>query len=193
MHGNNLLLIHNLLNTLDLLNLRSEVSKQPLYQPQIGKRRRTYIVHKHRLNTILQRNSAGIASATSTTQLQHNNTILKAFQFDITTIFLDSRADASLEQFLDHADNLVVIFVIRERVLSTLLFAVNGTLDCRHDGLARCDSLRDDAEDFRLDVRPVGVAAFRHCDEVCAVEDGCDTFDIEQFRREWGWVWWRKG
>lgn len=193
MHGNNLLLIHSLLNTLDLLNLKSKVSKRPLYQTQIGKRGRTYIVHKHRLNTILQRNSAGIAGATSTTQLQHNNTILKAFQFDITTIFLDSRTDASLEQFLDHADNLIIILVIRERVLATLLLAVNGTLDCRHDGLARCHGLSNDAEDFRLDVRPVRVAAFRHCDEVCAVEDGCDTFNIEQFRRERGWVWWRKG
>lgn len=150
-------------------------------------------MHKHRLNTILERNRAGIAGSTSTTQLQHNNTTLKPSQFDIATVFLDSGADPSLEQFLDHAENLVIILVKGERVLATLLLGTDGTLDRRHDRLARCHSLRDDAEDFGLDMRPIRVAAFRHCDKVRAIKDGCDAVDIEQFRGERGWVWWCKG
>jgi hypothetical protein len=150
-------------------------------------------MHKHRLNTILQRDSARVAGTASTTQLKQNNTILESLQFDITTVFLDSRADPSLEQFLNHADDLVVVFVISEGVLAiAFLLTVNGTLDGRHDRLAGCHGLRDDAEYFRLNVRPVRIAAFCHGDEVCAVEDGGDTFNIEQFGSERGRVRWRE-
>jgi len=53
--------------------------------------------------------------------------------------------------------------------------------------------LRDNAENLGLDVCPVRVTAFRHGDEVCAVEDGCDTLDVEQFGSERRWVWWGEG
>lgn len=76
-------------------------------------------MHQHRLNAILQRHGAGVASPACASQLQHDNTILKAPQFNITAILLNRGTDASLEQFLDHADNLVIVFVVGEGVADT--------------------------------------------------------------------------
>ena len=146
-------------------------------------------MHQHRLNAVLQGNGAGIASTASTAQLQHNNTILESLEIDITTVLLDGGTDSRLEELLDHADNLVVILVVGERVLATFLVNVGGTFDAGHDGLARCHGLRDDAEHLGLDVRPVRIAAFRHGDEVGTVENGCHTLHIEQSGGEGRWVW----
>jgi hypothetical protein len=149
-------------------------------------------MHQHRLNAILQRDSTGITSPTSTTKLQHDNTILETAQLDIATILLDSGTDSRLEEFLDHADDFVVIFVVAERVLDTL-FAVGTGFDCGHDRLAGCHGLGDDAEDFGLDVCPVGVAGLGHRNEVGAVEDGGHAFHVQQLGCERGGMRWGEG
>lgn len=184
MHGDDLLLIHNLLHTLDLLNL-------PIKLVTVCNKERgtTYIVHKHRLDTVLQSHSAGVTSTASTTQLKHDNTILESLKINITTVLLDGGTDSRLEKLLDHADNLIVILVVGERVLTTFLVDVGGTFDACNDGLTRCHGLRDDAEDLGLDVCPVRIASFRHGNEVGSVEDGGDTLDIEEFGGEGRWVW----
>jgi hypothetical protein len=150
-------------------------------------------MHQHRLNTILQRNSARVASTTSTAQLKHNDTILESLQLNIATILLDSGSDSRLEKLLDHTDYLIVILVVGERILATFLIGVEGALDGRHNRLAGGHGLRDNAEDLGLDVRPLRVAAFRHGDEVGAVENGCDTLNIKQFGRKRRGVRWGEG
>lgn len=151
-------------------------------------------MHQHRLNAILQRHGARVASPACASQLQHDNTILKAPQLDITAILLDRGTDASLQQFLDHADNLVIVFVVGEGVGdTTFLCALRAiALDGRHDGLAGSHGLRDETEDLGLDVRPLCVAGLGHGDEVGAVEDGGDALDIEELGGERGGVWRRE-
>lgn len=147
-------------------------------------------MHKHRLNTVLQSHSAGVTSTASTAQLQHNNTVLESLEIDITTVLLDGGTNSCLEKLLDHADNLVIVLVVGERVLATFLVKIGSTFDAGHNGLTRRHGLRDDAEDLGLDVRPVGIARFRHSDEVDSIEDRGDTLDIEQFSGEGRWVGW---
>lgn len=139
----------------------------------------THIVHEHRLNTILQGNSAGVTSTASTTKLKHNNSILEPTQLDITTILLDSGANASFEKFLDHANDLVILLVESKGVVLEFLRVLRSVrFHCRHNRLTGGHGLRDEAEDFRLDVRPVDVAGLGDGDEFGPVEDGGYAFDV---------------
>lgn len=151
-------------------------------------------MHQHRLNAILQRHSARVASPASAPQLQHDNTILKTPQLDITTILLDRGADTGLQQLLDHADNLIVLLVKGERVAhTTFLSALRAIgLHSGHDRLAGRHGLRDQAEDLRLDVCPLRVAGLGHGDKVGAIEDGGHALDVEELGCERGRVWWRE-
>lgn len=113
-------------------------------------------MHKHALNASLQSDCARVASSASTAQLQKNLAIHKASELDITTIFLDSRADTGLEQFLDHADNLAVVLVELQRVLLDCLRFAALAGDCVYKRLSRCHSLSDQSKDFGLDMWPWG-------------------------------------
>lgn len=148
-------------------------------------------MHQHGLNSILQRHSARVASPACAPQLQHDNTILKAPQLDITAVLLNRRTDAGLQQFLDHAHDFVVVLIVSERIAHTTLLRALGAiaLHGRHNGFAGCHGLCDQAEDLGLDVRPLRVASLGHGDEFGAVEDGGDTLDIEELSSERGRVW----
>lgn len=146
-------------------------------------------MHKHRLDTIAQGNGTRIASAASTAQLQHDNAITEPTELNITTIFLDGGPDASLQELLDHADNLIVLLTEAQRLLlATFLCMLPGLLDGADDSLAGCDRLRDETEYLGLDVGPVGIACLGHGDEFRSVEDGRDTFDVQQVCGQGRWV-----
>ena len=132
---------------------------------------RTDIVHKHALNTVLQGDGARVASSASTAELQKDLAIHETSEFNVATIFLNSRANTSLEQLFNHADNLAVVLVVFQRVLlSWLLFAI---LSCHsvHQRLTRCDGLGNQAEDLRLDVGPRCGGILCDGDVVRAVKD----------------------
>lgn len=105
---------------------------------------------------------------------------------------MNGRTDACLQQFLDHAHNLIIVLIISERVAhTTLLCALRAiAFHRRHNGLASCHSLCDQAKDLGLDVRPLRVAGLGHGDEVGAIENGGDTLDIEELSSKRGRVWW---
>jgi hypothetical protein len=140
LHSNLLLLVHNLLHTLNLLN----------------------IMHQHALNTILQRNSARVARPASAAELKHNLAVDETAELDIAAVLLDGRADAGLEQFLDHADDFFVFGVVLRFFGETalaVLFAV-FLRDGVDDRLPVGDGFGDQREDLWFDVRPgaTGVA-----------------------------------
>ena len=152
----------------------------------------THVVHQHRLNAVLQRHSARVASPACAPQLQHDDSVFKAPQLDITTVLLNRGTDPGLQQFLDHADNFVVLLIIGQRVAhSTFLGALRAIgLHSRHDRLAGRHGLRDQAENLGLDVCPLRVACLGHGDKVGAVEDRGDALDVEELGCERRRVWW---
>jgi len=160
LHRNLLLGIHNLLHALHLLN----------------------IMHQHALNTILQRDSAGIARPARAAQLQHNLAVDEPAEFNIAAVLLDSRADASFEELLDHGDDFFIFGVVfgcfAETALA-VLFAV-FLRDGVDDRMATRNSLSDQSEDLGFDVRPRRGRVFGDGDVVAAVEDALDAVDVEE-------------
>lgn len=141
-------------------------------------------MHKHRLNAILQRNRARVACTARTAQFQLHNTILKPAELNVAAVFLNRRPDARFQQFLDHANDLVVVFIVTKGILvaSFLRAAVTARrpLHRVHDRLSGRHDFGDQAEDFRLDVRPVRVAGLGHRDEVRSEEHRRHAVNIEQ-------------
>lgn len=147
-------------------------------------------MHEHALDAVLERHSAAIARATRATQLQQNLPIDETAEIDIAAVFLDSGADAGLEELLDHADDLAVVLVVGEGVdlgalLAALVVGVGHGVD---DGLARRHELADEGEDLGLDVRPRRRAVLGYRDVVCAEENGGYAVDVEEGRGERGGV-----
>lgn len=140
----------------------------------------THIMHKHRLNAIPQSNRARVASPASTSQLQHDDSVLESSEFNITAIFLDCRPDSRLQELLDHAHDFIILFVVSQRVLLAALLRILSTL--RHGADNRFPGghgLSDETKNFRLDVRPIGVACLGHCDEVGSKEYRLNAIDIK--------------
>lgn len=191
-HRDLLLLIHHLLNSLHFLDLsrHTPLATYPNKQPRgENKRRETYVVHKHRLNAVLQSDSARVAGPASAAQLQHHNTVLEAPKLNVASIFLDCRPDSCLQELLDHADNFVIFFIVAERfLLAALLRVLSGFSDRVDDRLAGGYSLRNQVEDFGFDMGPVCIACLGHSDELRSEEDGGDTVNIEQVRSQGGRV-----
>lgn len=138
-------------------------------------------MHEHGLNTVTQRHGTRIAGPASTAQLQQDNTVLKAAELNVATVFLNGRPDPSVQKLLDHANHLVFLFLVGQRLrfatfLATLTSLGNGV----HDRLARGHGLSDETEDLGLDVRPVRVGRLGYGDEVRPVKYRGDTVDIEQ-------------
>lgn len=145
---------------------------------------RAYVVHKHRLDTILECNGTRVASSASASQLQQDNSIFESTKLDISSIFLDRRSDASLQQLLDHSNYLIILFIVRQSVfVATFLCILRSgrALNGIHNLFAGSDDLGDKTKDLRFDMRPVDVALFGHRYEIGSIEDGGDALDIEQF------------
>lgn len=129
-------------------------------------------MHKHALNAVLQGDCARVASPASTAQLQKNLAVDETSELNVTTILLDSRANASLEQFLDHADNLTVILIVLQRVLLDCLLFTTLSRNRVYKRLSRCHGLGNQSKDLRLDVRPWGGRVFCNGNVVGTIEDG---------------------
>lgn len=143
-------------------------------------------MHQHGLDSIPQRDRAGVAGPASSAQLQHDNTILESPEVNVTSVLLDGGADSRLQKLLDHADDLLVVFVVAQRVLLATFLGMFARLGHRvDDRLAGSDRLSDQTEHFRLDVRPVGIAGLGHRNELGAIEDRGDSVDIQEVGGQW--------
>ena len=112
--------------------------------------------------------------------------MVEAAKFDVSTVLLDRRPDASLEQLADHAHDLPIGLVIPDVVLllgPCLAGRGRDILGGLHDEIARADDFGDEAEDFGFDMRPVRIRRLGDGDEIGAVEDGGDAVDAQQSRR----------
>lgn len=149
-------------------------------------------MHEHPLDTILEGDCAGVARSAGTAKLQLHVAVFEAPEVNIATILLDRRPDSSLQELLDHADNLAVIFVVRQAVLFHLLIAL---LPLRHVDklLAGCDCLGNQGEDLWSNVGPVRIPCLGDGDEVCAVKHRRDAINVHELRGERRRVWRRDG
>lgn len=169
LHSNLLLLIQHLLHALDLLN----------------------IMHQHALDAILECHGTRIAGTARTPQLEQNLAVVEAAEFNVTTVFLDSGADARVEEFFDHANDFIVVFVVGKTVgfLTALALLTSFCGDGVDDGLARGHVFVDEGEDLGLDVRPGGGRVLCNGDVVGAEEDAGYAVNVEELGGERGWMW----
>jgi hypothetical protein len=173
LESNLLLLIQHLLYTLDFLN----------------------IMHQHALNTVLEGHSTGIAGTARAPQLKHDLSVVEATELNVAAVFLDSGADTCVEEFLDHADDFVVVFVVGEAVgvLATLALLAGFCGDGVDDGLAGCHIFVDEGEDLGLNVAPGCGCVFGYGDVVGAEEDAGYAINVEELGGEGRWVGWCEG
>lgn len=148
----------------------------------------THVVHQHGLDTVLDRRRARIAAFAGSLELQQHVAILKATIFNITPVGLEGRADARVEEFLDHADDLTVVGVVTETVLvDNVRGAAFGNGDNR---LPSRDGLGNGAKDVGLDVLPAHLVVLADGDEVGAIKHRCDAVNVEEIARQRREVWW---
>lgn len=155
-------------------------------------------MHQHALDAILERHGARIARAARAAQLELDEAVVEAAVLNVAAVLLDGRADARLEQLLDHAHHLAVALVVPQavvvgRVLPVALGVGGAPLHHVDQRLPRRHGLGDERKDLGPDVRPVGVGGLGHGDEVGAVEDGRDAVDVHELRGERGRIGGRDG
>jgi hypothetical protein len=152
-------------------------------------------MHQHTLNTILQCHGTRITGTARTPQLKQYLAVVEAAEFNVAAVFLDSGADARVEEFFDHADDFVVIFVVCQTVgvLTALALLTGFCGNSVDNGLARGHVFVDEGEDLGLDVAPRCGRVLGHGNVVGAEEDAGYAVDVKELGGEGRGVRWGEG
>ncbi|EXK96148.1 hypothetical protein FOQG_03282 [Fusarium oxysporum f. sp. raphani 54005] len=144
-------------------------------------------MHQHALNSILEGDSAGIASTTGTSQPEmHIALVIKTSKIYVAAILLDSWSNSCLKKLLDHTNNLTVVFVVRKAIL--LLDRAGLAIPAFGDSdyLLTCsDGFCDEGKDLRSNMCPIGICSLRNSNKIGAVENRRNSIDIHKLGSEW--------
>lgn len=110
------------------------------------------VVHEHALDTALERDRAGVATAARALELEPYDSISvlalsESSVLDISTILLDRGSHTRIEQFFNHRNRLAVR-VEDERILATL---TRGVVRVRKERVTGSEEFHDGTVDLGLE------------------------------------------
>mmetsp|Transcript_4817 Transcript_4817/g.10619 ORF Transcript_4817/g.10619 Transcript_4817/m.10619 type:complete len:217 (+) Transcript_4817:629-1279(+) len=136
-------------------------------------------MHEHVLDSLLQRDARTGTPDARPCQLDRDQpgVFLEIAVVDVSTVFLDRRPNAILDEFLDHRHDLVV--VLQNGRIGDLWFVQ------KHLVAGGFEEIHQNTKDFRPHVLPLGLCSFRYGDKISSKVDGLDAINFEQILGQW--------